>query len=210
MDKNYITKKSYDNISDKYSKLHFGPSNMLLSFFHGLMEIKNKSTILDIGAGTGRDAVELSKYFNNVICLDYSKYMLDTINVKNNMTFVVSDILDDKLTFNKLSSIWMNGVIHHIDPKQHEILFKRLYEWLDDTAPLFISYRHDLSNSFDNEFSENPRYYYKMNYKDIIRNLEKIGFSLVRHFEVKKKPTDTKSWIYIKALKNTVGNTLYK
>lgn len=196
-----LTKTSYDNIAEEYSKLHHGPSYMLLHFKKELDTIKEKKVMLDIGAGNGRDSVELLKIFDEVICMDYSLPMLSQIQANGRLKIINADITDESLKFSNLSAIWMNGVVHHINPNLLVEIFSKLFQWLKRQSPIFISYRCDICNSFDKEYTDNPRYYYCMNSIDVVKILEIVGFSDIKTYDIKKKPTDNKKWTYIYAVK---------
>lgn len=144
--KNNTTWASYDSESTKYfenySKLYF--SNVHKQFVKFLPETSN-ANILDIGCGSGRDALSLARRGYQVTAVDPSIKMLALAQEKNNHENIhwLNDSLPKLLTLGKstydfvlLSAVWMHIALH-----EREISLNRISKLLKLGGRLAITLR---------------------------------------------------------------------
>jgi 2-polyprenyl-3-methyl-5-hydroxy-6-metoxy-1,4-benzoquinol methylase len=144
--KNSTTWASYDSEStkyfDDYSKLYF--SNVHRQFIKFLPK-NTDAKVLDIGCGSGRDALSLARRGYQVTAIDPSNKMLALAQAKNNHKNILwlNDCLPNLLALNKntydfvlMSAVWM-----HIDPYEREISLKRISDLLKVGSRLAITLR---------------------------------------------------------------------
>lgn len=144
--KNSTTWASYDSESSKYfedySKLYF--SNVHRQFIRFLPE-NTDAKILDIGSGSGRDALSLARRGYQVTAIEPSVNMLTLAQTKNNHKNIcwVNDCLPNLSTLNKnfydlalLSAVWM-----HIKPNERGTSLKRISDLLKVDGRLAITLR---------------------------------------------------------------------
>lgn len=137
---------SYDSESnkyfDEYSKLHFSDVHrQFVKFLPNHSEAK----LLDIGCGSGRDALSLARRGYQVTAVDPSNKMLELAGFKNNHKNIiwVNDSLPDLLSiadigydFALISAVWM-----HIPPNERVKSLERLSDLLKIGGRLAITLR---------------------------------------------------------------------
>lgn len=144
--KNSTTWASYDSESTKYfneySKLHF--SNVHRQFIKFLPK-NTDAKILDLGSGSGRDALSLARRGYQVTAIEPSVNMLALAQTKNNHKNIrwLNDCLPNLSALNKntfdfalVSAVWM-----HIKPHEREISLKRISDLLKVDGCLAITLR---------------------------------------------------------------------
>lgn len=108
-------------------------------------EIKEKSKILDVGCGTGRDAFYLANNGHIVTALDPSDEMLKFAKKNNNhenIEYVKSSLpnlenIKGKFDFILISAVWM-----HLDTEEQKKSLKNLKKKLNKNAKILILVRH--------------------------------------------------------------------
>lgn len=144
--KNSTTWASYDSDSNKYfddySKLYF--SNIHRQFIK-FLPIQTDAKILDVGSGSGRDALSLARRGYQVTAVEPSEKMLTLAQKKNNHKNItwINDCLPNLLALNNntydfvlMSAVWM-----HIPPDEREISIKRMSDLLKPGKHLAITLR---------------------------------------------------------------------
>ncbi len=144
--KNSTTWASYDSEStkyfDDYSKLYFSNVHRQLIKF---LPTNTEAKVLDIGCGSGRDALSLARRGYRVTAVEPSNKMLALAQKKNNHQNItwINDWLPNLLTLNSntydfvlMSAVWM-----HIAPHEREISLKRIGDLLKVGKHLAITLR---------------------------------------------------------------------
>ncbi|WP_422777037.1 class I SAM-dependent methyltransferase [Pseudomonas mediterranea] len=144
--KNSTTWASYDSEStkyfDDYSKLYF--SNIHRQFIK-FLPMNTNSEILDIGCGSGRDALSLARRGYQVTAVEPSKKMLALAQKKNNHKNItwINDYLPNLFELNSntydfvlISAVWM-----HVAPYEREKSLKRISNLLKTGKHLAITLR---------------------------------------------------------------------
>lgn len=144
--KNSTTWASYDSEStkyfDDYSKLYFSNVHRQLIKF---LPTNTDAKVLDIGCGSGRDALSLARRGYHVTAVEPSNKMLALAQKKNNHQNItwINDCLPSLLALNNntydfvlMSAVWM-----HIAPYEREISLKRIGDLLKQGKHLAITLR---------------------------------------------------------------------
>jgi len=144
--KNSTTWASYDSEStkyfDDYSKLYF--SNVHRQFIRFLPK-NTDAKILDLGSGSGRDALSLARRGYQVTAIEPSVNMLALAQMKNNHKNIhwLNDCLPNLFALSKntfdfalASAVWM-----HIKPHERGISLKRISDLLKVGGRLAITLR---------------------------------------------------------------------
>lgn len=144
--KNSTTWASYDSESakyfDDYSKLFF--SNVHRQFVKFLPK-NTDAKVLDIGCGSGRDALSLARRGYQVTAVEPSFKMLALAQAKNNHENIgwVNDHLPNlsKLDNETYDFVLMSAVWMHIAPGERETSLKRISDLLKKGRHLAITLR---------------------------------------------------------------------
>nr|WP_298146402.1 class I SAM-dependent methyltransferase [uncultured Pseudomonas sp.] len=137
---------SYDQNSDHffqtYNKIYF--SSIHRTFIKFLPN-QAAAKVLDIGCGSGRDAIALAKRGYTVTAVEPSKEMLRLAKARDlqkKITWVndalprLSSLGNTSFSFILLSAVWM-----HIPPQQRDSSIQRISALLDDDGHLALTLR---------------------------------------------------------------------
>ena len=120
-------------------------------------EIKSKNyntgNFLDLGTGPGTQALQLSKYNFKVTGTDISQSAIDKAKkLSNDVTFLVDDVLNSKLSDKKFDFIFDRGIFHTFDVSQRPQYLKQIKRILNDGGILFLKCMSvDEKNLTDND-----------------------------------------------------------
>lgn len=107
--------KNYDNSSKK------GSGKLSRPLLATKPYLNANDTLLDYGCATGKNAIELSEYVNNVHGIDISSKMIEIAQKKvkdkniKNVIFTKSDIFDQQFELNSFDVIISFNVLHLLD-----------------------------------------------------------------------------------------------
>lgn len=97
---------------------------------------RNVEKIIDLGAGTGLQLIKVYKEFPNVktTAIDISDGMLKKLkerNISDNITIVNKSFFDYDFG-NDTDAVISTQALHHFEPKDKLVLFKKVYDCLKD------------------------------------------------------------------------------
>ncbi len=106
-------------------------------------EIKSKNyntgNFLDLGTGSGTQALQLSKYNFEVTGTDISQNAIEKAKkLSNEINFLVDDVLNSKLPDKKFDFILDRGIFHIFDISQRSQYVKQIKRILKDNGILFL------------------------------------------------------------------------
>jgi putative AdoMet-dependent methyltransferase len=113
--------------------------------------LKREHTVLEIGAGTGEIALEVSRHCQRVIAIDISRRMLDYAREKAhrraiaNITFMQAGFLTYEHTGNPLDAVYTQIALHHLPDFWKMIALKRIHDMLKEGGRFYL---HDVIFSF--------------------------------------------------------------
>jgi 2-polyprenyl-3-methyl-5-hydroxy-6-metoxy-1,4-benzoquinol methylase len=105
-------------------------------------DVKDNSTILDLGCGVGFCTINLSDIFKNSKVIGYDIDSVSTnfgveYNSNENIKYLCEDIINNKLM--KADYIFLVETLEHIKHKHHYTLIDNCLDSLNDNGLLFIS-----------------------------------------------------------------------
>ena len=178
IDKRNNVKKDYDLIAEQYSE-EFGNYIEDLDKYQEFEKyLLPKSTILDLGAGSGRTYAYFNKKGYNYIALDFSEKMKEyAFKLHGEFPYIVDDMLNIKNHFDNESvdAVFAVYSLFHLPLDDLKILIKDIYDILKDNGIIFLSFSIGNGEKLVDEpyLKENGKNILYMNYltKDEIYNL---------------------------------------
>lgn len=130
---------------------------------------KDAENIIDLGSGTGLQLIKLYKEFPNIktIAIDVSDGMLKKLkerHISDNITIVNKSFFDYDFGNNK-DAVISTQALHHFEPSDKLILFKKVYDCLKDNG-VFINEDYF---AYDNEEEQKGF----EDYKNLVRGIGK-------------------------------------
>lgn len=107
--------------------------------------LKRDQIVLEIGAGTGEIALEISKYCKRVIAIDISRSMLDYVREKankrdiTNITLAHAGFLTYEHTGNPLDAVYTQIALHHLPDFWKMIALKRVQGMLREGGKFYLN-----------------------------------------------------------------------
>lgn len=134
-------------------------------------QLNEKTTVLDLGCGTGTISFYLAQKGFNVLGVDISKRALQLANksagelgLKNKVRFIRKDISKLNLGEKKFNLIICSEILEHLE--KEKIILNKIYAYLRKNGVLIVSvpskkaplYRWGLANEFDKKVGHLRRY----------------------------------------------------
>lgn len=182
------TIKTYDKYAKEYDQevIEFWENFPKIIIDKFCEDLKGKK-ILDLGSGSGRDALILRDKGLEIVCADASKEM---IKITNNLGFesIESDFQNYDFSKEKFDGVWAYTSLLHINKEEMKKILKKIYKTLKPNGIFLIGmiegiYEGEIER--ENMLGEKRffRFYEEQELKNII---EKIGFKF--EFQERYKP----------------------
>lgn len=198
MDYIKITIRSYDKSSEKYAK---NVEKMYpyaeIKFLKSLL--KPKSSILDLGCGSGRDAIHLSKLGYSVTGIDLSKNMIKYAKkLGSKVNFKVMDMKKLNFKDNSFDAVWANASLLHLNKNSISIVLRKIYRMLNKNGLFYLSIKKGKGEGLisDERYGNIKKFWSFYAKNEIEKLLKKNKFSIIRSYI--KKPASSyeiHSWI---------------
>lgn len=181
----------YNLAADDYDKKEKYLNSFEKGKIHPLLGELTNQKILDVGAGTGRLAVEMVKKGNEVTALDISQEMLKILSRKNKkIKIVVGDA--EHLPFGDESFDWVVAVFLIVHLKDPSCFFDQAYRVLKSGGRLLVT---NINQKEPPEIKTKQgaikieSYYHRP--EKIINMLSDLAFSIEKEFIV----TENNNWV---------------
>lgn len=150
-----------------------------------------KGTLLDIGCGTGRHCLELSKVYPDMVfyCFDFAENNISILDSKIakegviNIKTKVCDAKDVSVTYKnmKFDNILSIGLIQYLGDKDLDTHLKDCFDLLNDDGILMIKHPTSFADTFVfNGYSD----FLQSNYRSIYRNFKDVSLMFMSLFEI--------------------------
>jgi len=200
MDYTKITMRSYDKSSEKYAKnveklYPYADIKFLKSL------LKPKSSILDLGCGSGRDAIYLSKLGYLVTGIDLSKKMIKYAKkLGSKADFKVMDMKKLNFKDNSFESVWANASLLHLNKNDINEVLRKIHGVLNKNGIFYLSLKKGKGKCLisDERYWNIKKFWSFYTKNEIEKLLKKNKFSIIRSYV--KKPAfsyETHSWIVV-------------
>lgn len=208
---------SFQKTAQLYDKVRPGYPSTWVSDLEKLTKIDSKTTILEVGSGTGIATTDLINVTKHITCLDPGQDMLEIAKTKfPDLSFIHSTF--EKLTTDKLFNMIVSAMAWHwVDP---EVGYKKAASLLTKSGFLVIIRYYHIDNN-PNSFHNRAQYIYEKYNKNTVtkRNTEQLKrikddaqalnnsyFRLVKKIEYKwQQNYSTEEYL---ALRNTYSDHL--
>ena len=143
VEKRQSVMKDYDLIAKQYSE-EFGTYIEDIDIYNEYEKyLKPGSTILDLGAGSGRSYSHFNKKGYKYIGLDFSEKMKDyAYKIHGEFPYIVDDMVNIKEHFGNESvdSVFAIYSLFHLPTEDLKIVIKNIYDILKKDGILFLSF----------------------------------------------------------------------
>lgn len=186
-EKRESVKKDYDLIASQYSR-DFGNYIEDLDVYHEFEKYLDKdSTILDLGAGSGRTYSYFKEKGYKYISLDFSQKMQEyAYLLHGNFSYINDDMvnLKDYFSSNSIDAIFAVYSLFHLPNNDLKNLFANVYDVLKDNGIFLFTYQVGLGEEMTDEpyLEDKGKNVVYMNYQtdeEINNYLEQFSFKLV-------------------------------
>ena len=188
-----ITKEYYSNNYKEYIEKTFN-KNMSLIYEKFLLGLKDGSTILDIGFGSGRDSLYFKNCGYNVTSIDPVKEFCEhgkEIGLDN----VINTDFEHFNSNTKFDAIWACASLVHLNDKELINAFKKIDKMMDENAKTYASFKYG-------EYSgiRDLRYYQDQTEESIVNYLKNTNLGVKEKWFSEDLDTGTK-WLNVILIK---------
>lgn len=147
-----------------------------------LQTFTNKSNLLEIGCGSGRDASFMIRNNYDVIAIDGSQNMIEEAKkIHPELSEkLLHKTLPNDLYFNiSFDGIYSIATLMHLSKNDLEKTISRIYDLLNQNGKFLMSvslFRDDINQ---NGFDEKGRFFLVLNFDEWIKLCENIGFKIL-------------------------------
>lgn len=163
---------SFQKTAQLYDKVRPGYPSTWIADLQKLTKLDSKTTILEVGSGTGIATEDLIKVTKDITCLDPGQDMLEVAKTKlPGLSFIHSTF--EKFTSDKLFNMIVSAMAWHwVDPK---VGYKKASELLTSSGFLVIIRYYHIDND-PNSFHNRAQHIYEKYNKDTTtkRNSEQL------------------------------------
>ena len=190
LDKRNSVKKDYDLIAENYSK-EYGTYIEDLNIYEEFENyLEPKSTILDLGCGTGRTYSYFNKKGYKYIGIDFSSKMMEyAFKIHGEFPYILDDIVNIKnyIKDNSINAVFAVYSLFHLPLEDLKKVIDDVYDVLKDNGVFLLSLQLGNGEAFVDEpcLKENGKNVLYMNYltKDEIYDLFKDKFDIIYETE---------------------------
>ncbi|MFA5532308.1 MAG: class I SAM-dependent methyltransferase [Candidatus Shapirobacteria bacterium] len=185
---NKATIRTYDKYSKIYDQevIEFWQKFPKIIINNFVKNLKGKK-ILDLGSGSGRDALILKNNGLEIICVDGSKEM---IKITKDLGFktIESDFMSLELEKNSFDGVWAYTSLLHISEKEMIEVVTKVRNFLKPEGVLLIGMiEGDFEGDMKRESMPEEKRYFKFYEREKLKNIiSNIGFKLI--YEKKYQP----------------------
>ena len=166
----------------------------LRSRFLSLLQQEQKKTLIEIGAGTGRD----SKFFQDqgldVVCIDLSPAMVELCKQKG-LTAYVMDMADIQFPANSFDAVYSMNSLLHIPKAEFPAVLHSIDKLLKTDGLVFIGLYggRDHEGIWDNDSYDPKRFFSFFTDEHLIEKVAEV-FEIISFESIQLEPGDTLSF----------------
>lgn len=188
-----ITKKSYDNNAVAWAKAR-STSTFFSKELKKFQELLPSGRILEIGAGSGRDAEELINMGYDYVGTDISESFIRMLKKKLPSAEFHHQSVYDLFLSGKFDGFWASAVLLHVPKKRTSEALQKIKSFMRPEGVGFISLKDGEGEEvLENEISGKKfkRFFSFWNKEEFENVLKQNGFELV-YYEFRPESKDTR------------------
>ncbi|HEY9529432.1 MAG TPA: class I SAM-dependent methyltransferase [Anaerolineales bacterium] len=162
----------------------------LRSNFVSLLQKENKKTLLEIGAGTGRD----SKFFQDqgldVVCIDLSPAIVELCKQKG-LTAYVMDMADIQFPANSFDAVYSMNSLLHLPKAEFPLVLRAVDRLLKPDGVVFIGIYGGLDHEgvWENDSYEPKRFFSFFTEEHLKQEITRV-FDIISVESTRPEPDD--------------------
>ncbi len=193
---NRITRESYEQAGGRY--IQGSPASLsgkLKGFIdRSLEELDPRETsILEIGAGFGRDALYLQELGFSVLATDAVDFFIEELQSRG-LNAQKLDIIEDELPSAQV--VFANAVLLHLDRDEFRRVIGKIYQSLPQGGRLIFTVKEGEGEGWSFEKLDAPRYFTYWSLSEIFRELLLAGFTSV---DIDEDRDSSQCWLQVRA-----------
>ncbi|MET8904349.1 methyltransferase domain-containing protein [Streptomyces sp. NPDC004538] len=150
-------------------------------------------TVLDAGAGAGRDALCFARTGRRVIALDACLPLLSVIPDDSRVRRVAGDVRAVPLAAGAVGAVWCSAVLLHLPPAELLRALVEFHRVLGSRGSLHISVKEGDGHAALPMGGENPfrRHFFYYRHEDLVPLTHKAGFEVVRSWTTEERDSSS-------------------
>lgn len=183
----------YDNNAKSYFEKTFNSDNHLNQNLFWEVLNSDSPYILDLGCGSGRDALKFQSFGAKVKGIDASKELVSLVNALG----INADIMDMReISFNKeFDGIWACASLLHLSKNDCKIVLNKCHDALKVNGIIYVSVKSFEENTNDCRYFS----YYERN--ELESMIKSAGFDIMHCWEASDQLGRTTKWLNVIARK---------
>lgn len=176
------TVDAYDSAAEWYAARtrKYPPNSTLQAEIRELAE-RTSGTILDAGAGAGRDAQEFARLERDVIALDASKRLLEQVPRHRRITRRPGDVTKlNGLPSRSVGAVWCSAVLLHLNRREIHRALTEFRRVLTAGGLLQISVKEGQGITSEPMAGRFHRYTFYYRQEELLRLVHEAGFTVER------------------------------
>lgn len=195
MDSNARTLATYESSLDRY--IAGSPEDLrggLKGFLEGVLNrLQPKATILEIGAGFGRDALYLQSQGFRVIPTDAVESFIEELQ-RRGLQPQRLNVLTDPIP--RVELIYANAVFHHFSREEFEAILSKIRSALPEGGILAFTVKEGSGEEWSDAKLDGPRFFRYWQTPELFEILIRAGFTDV---EIETDQEGPVGWLQVSA-----------
>jgi cyclopropane fatty-acyl-phospholipid synthase-like methyltransferase len=161
------------------------------SNFLSLLQKEQKKTLLEIGAGTGRDSKHFQDQGLNVICIDLSPAMIE-LCIQKGLRAYVMDMSDVQFPAGSFDAVYSMNSLLHLTKAEFPAVLRQIDKVLKTDGVVFIGIYggQDFEGVWENDFYIPKRFFSFFTDEDLKQEVAKV-FDIISFQSIQTEYEDT-------------------
>ena len=193
-----ITRHTYDNIASEFARVNANLSPDLLAALEKFIALVGATArVLDLGCGTGRDAVFMQAHGLHVVGADFSMGMLAQAKAIGATNLAQMDMLHIGFLDHCFNGVWCNASLLHLPKPSAPHVLAEIHRVLVPRGVLFVSVQAGAHEGYEpNPYTQSSleRFFARYGQAEIELRLRTNGFTPI---ESTVLDAGNKRWVHV-------------